>query len=283
MREGSIRALSPHGFHRVRYVEWGDADNPSVLFCAHGLTRNGRDFDRLAQVLSAHYRVICPDVAGRGASEWLSQPFEYVYPTYLTDMAALIARCGAEQVDWLGTSMGGLIGMMLAAQPGTPIRRLVMNDVGPFIPQDAVARIASYVGTPLEFDSREDFERYAKVIWAPFGVTEEADWSELLAHSGRALGDGRWTFNYDPAIAMPFAQMAAADVDLWPLWDSVHCPVLLLRGESSDILPRPVAEQMTRRGPCAQLVEFHGCGHAPALMSPTQIAAVHDWLLGETD
>lgn len=278
MRAASIRALSPRGFHTVRYVEWGEADNPDVLFCVHGLTRNGRDFDRLARVLAADYRVICPDVVGRGASDWLAHKLDYGYPQYLTDLVALIARSGAGQIDWLGTSMGGLVGLMLAAQPNTPIRRLVLNDVGPLIPKESLERIAAYVGAPQVFDTREDFERYARVIWAPFGLTSDGEWQDLLAHSGRRLDDGRWAFNYDPGIAEPFRQMAMADVDLWPLWDLVRCPTLLLRGETSDVLPRSVAREMTTRGPQAQLVEFANCGHAPALMNAEQIGAVRDWL-----
>lgn len=278
MRNGFFRALGPHGFHRVHYVEWGDADNPEVVVCVHGLTRNGRDFDELARVLATDYRVICPDVAGRGQSGWLEHKLDYGYPLYCADLAALIARSGAEHVDWVGTSMGGLIGMLLAAQGDSPIRRLVMNDVGPFIPQAAVQRIAAYVGQPAAFDSFAELERYARTIWAPFGALSDAQWRHLVEHAARHLDDGRWSFAYDPGIAEPFRLMALADVDLWAVWDAVGCPTLVLRGEQSDVLARADAEAMQRRGPCARLVEFAGVGHAPALMAPEQIDVIRNWL-----
>ncbi|HEX7951527.1 MAG TPA: alpha/beta fold hydrolase, partial [Burkholderiales bacterium] len=159
MRERSLPCLSPHGFHRLAYYEWGDPDNSRVVICVHGLTRNGRDFDTIAAALAADYRVLCPDVAGRGKSEWLAHKEDYAYPVYCADMAALIARSGAQTVDWIGTSMGGLIGMFLAAQPNSPIRRLVMNDVGPFIPKASLERISTYVGKPVSYDSFEALEQ----------------------------------------------------------------------------------------------------------------------------
>jgi pimeloyl-ACP methyl ester carboxylesterase len=270
--------LGPHGFHRIHYTEWGDPANAKVLICVHGLTRTGRDFDWLAAALANEYRVICPDVAGRGCSEWLSDKADYHYPQYMADMTALIARSGAEQVAWVGTSMGGLIGMLLAAQPGTPIRKLLMNDVGPFIPKTGLQRIAEYLGKPMRFASLEEMERYLRMIAAAFGPLTAAQWRHLTVHNTRQLESGEYVFAYDPGIAEPF-KANLDDVDLWPVWDAVRCPVLVLRGAESDVLTRADAEAMQNRGPKAGLVEFSGTGHAPMLMAEDQIKVVRDWLL----
>ena len=289
--------LGPHGFHRLHYTEWGEADNPKVLICVHGLTRCCRDFDFLAQALAADYRVICPDIAGRGESQWLSHAADYSYPQYAADMNALIARCGAEQVDWVGTSMGGLIGLTLAAQANSPIRRLVMNDVGAVLPRAALLRIAEYVGLDPHFNSLEQMEQYIRQVAAPFGPLSDAQWQHLTVHAARTLDNGRYAFRYDPKIAYgvrlaagtegkqrwlrklwPFKKWLEQDVALWLLWDAVRCPVLLLRGSESDLLLSETAHTMTQRGPKAQLHEFSGIGHAPVLMDSEQIQVVADWL-----
>lgn len=278
MRTHELRCLGPHGFHRLTYYEWGDVANPRVVVCVHGLTRNGRDFDTLARALAPQLRVICPDVAGRGVSQWLSHKQDYGYPIYLADMATLIARTGADQVDWVGTSMGGLIGMMLAAQLQTPIRRLLMNDVGPFIPRAALERLAMYVGKAPRFATLDELERYLRFVLEPFGALTDEQWRHLATHSSRQSDDGSFGMCYDPAIADAFAG-SLQDVVLWPIWDAIRCPTLVLRGKESDLLLRGTAEEMTRRGPQAQLLEFAGIGHAPALMADDQIAAVRDFLL----
>ncbi len=282
MREKTLACLGPHGFHRLHYYEWGDAENPDVLICVHGLTRNGRDFDDIARALSQRCRVLCPDVPGRGKSEWLTHKEDYTYPVYCADMAALIARSGAQTVDWIGTSMGGLIGMLLAALPHSPIRKLVMNDVGPFIPKASLERIAAYVGKSVSYESFEAFEQYIRVVSAPFGPLTDAQWRHLAETSARHSDDGRCTTNYDPGIALPFSA-AIIDVNLWPHWDRIRCPTLLLRGKESDLLTHETAHEMTTRGPQAQLVEFPGIGHAPMLMAQDQIAAVGGFLLGARD
>jgi pimeloyl-ACP methyl ester carboxylesterase len=279
MREHHLSFLSLHGFHRLNYYEWGDPANSNVVICVHGLTRNGRDFDDIARALCAEYRVLCPDVAGRGKSEWLTHKEDYAYPVYCADMAALIARSGAETVDWIGTSMGGLIGMLLAAQPNSPIRKLVMNDVGPFIPKASMERLSSYVGKPVSYDSFEAFEQYIRAISAPFGPLTDAQWHHLAETTARRNDDGRWTTNYDPAIALPF-KTPVANVVLWPFWDQVRSPTLLLRGRQSDLLLSETAREMTMRGPKAKLVEFAGIGHAPMLMEQEQIEVVRGFLLG---
>ncbi len=278
MRQHQLPCLSLHGFHRVNYYEWGDPANSNVVICVHGLTRNGRDFDDLARALSSDYRVLCPDIPGRGKSEWLTHNEDYAYPVYIADMAALIARSGAEKVDWIGTSMGGLIGMLLAAQPNTPIRKLVMNDVGPLIPKASLERLANYVGKPVSYDTFAALEQYIRTISASFGPLTDAQWRHLTETTARQTDDGRWGTNYDPAIALPFTA-PIADVVLWPFWDQIRSPTLLLRGKDSDLLLSETAREMTARGPKAKLVEFAGIGHAPMLMAADQINVVRQFLL----
>ena len=277
MRERNLLCLGPHGFHRLNYYEWGDADNPKVLICVHGLTRNGRDFDDLAGALSSDYRVLCPDVAGRGKSEWHTHKEDYSYPLYCSDMAALIARSGAQTVDWVGTSMGGLIGMFLAAQPNSPVHRLVMNDVGAFIPKASLERLSNYVGKDPRYASFAEFEQYVRAVSVPFGPLTDSQWRHLAQTNGRQFENGRWGPIYDPALGLAF-RIAPADVVLWPFWDQVNCPTLLLRGADSDLLLRETAQEMTRRGPKANLVEFAGIGHAPMLMAADQIDVVRGFL-----
>jgi pimeloyl-ACP methyl ester carboxylesterase len=278
MRTGELRNLGPHGFHRTRYSEWGDPANPRVVICVHGLTRNGRDFDALAQALAPYFRVLCPDVVGRGRSDWLAHKPDYGYPLYLSDVTALIARADADSVLWVGTSMGGLIGMMLAAQPKNPIRKLVVNDVGPLIPKAALERLARYVGKAPRCADLDQFEAYLRQVCAPFGPLTDAQWQHLASTSVQRDDDGSFGPAYDPAIAAAFAG-ELQDVVLWPVWDAITCPTLALRGTQSDLLLRETAEQMTQRGPKAKLKEFEGIGHAPALMAVDQIEAVRDFLL----
>ena len=277
----SYRALGPHGFHRVHYTEWGDPANPKVLICAHGMTRTGRDFDFLAAALEREYRVICPDVVGRGQSDWLDDKTDYSYPVYVNDMAMLLARIDAERIDWVGTSMGGLIGMFLASYRNTPIHKLLVNDVGPRIPAAGLKRIADYVGRVIAFDSIEQMSGALRVFAAVFGELSDERWRHMIEHSARRLEDGRYAAAYDPGIADVFKTMELKDIDLWPVWDAIRCPALVLRGVYSDVLDRADAIAMTERGPKAQLIEFPGMGHAPALMADDQIAVVRDWLLAD--
>ena len=278
MKAHTLRCLGPHGFHRIAYYDWGETANPRTVLCVHGMTRNGRDFDHLSRALAPQMRVICPDVVGRGASEWLSNADDYGYPVYVSDMAALLARTGADQVDWVGTSMGGLIGMMLAAQPGSPIRRLVLNDIGPFIPKAALGRLALYVGKAPRFATLDELERYLRTVNAPFGPLTDDQWRHLAEHSSCRCDDGGFAMHYDPAIARALAG-ELRDVVLWPAWDAIKCPTLVVRGKESDLLTAETAEEMTRRGPKARLVQLDGIGHAPALMASDQIAVVRDFLL----
>jgi pimeloyl-ACP methyl ester carboxylesterase len=279
MTQREFLGLGPHGFHRVAYAEWAGPPGAPTLLCVHGLTRNSRDFDRLAETLSERYRVVCPDVPGRGRSEWLGHPEDYGYPLYLADMTALIARLDVAEVDWVGTSMGGLIGMMLAAQSGTPIRRLVVNDVGPFIPKASLERLGSYVGKDPRFADRAELAAYFRRVHAPFGPLSDAEWDHLAEHGGQPHPDRTLGLAYDPAIGAPF-KGEQKDVDLWVVWDRIRCPTLVIRGAESDLLLGADAQAMTQRGPRARLVELPGIGHAPALMAADQIALIRDFLKG---
>jgi pimeloyl-ACP methyl ester carboxylesterase len=278
-RRNHFASLSPHGFHRVVYFEWGDVANPQVVICVHGVGRNARDFDTVALALAPTHRVISVDMPGRGESEWLADANDYAFPTYLTVLTALIARSGVDRVVWIGTSMGGLLGMTLAAQPASPIVRLVVNDVGPTIEPAALERIRGYFGTDPTFVSYAEIADYVRMISAPFGALDEAQWDRVVRTNVRQRPDGRWGLAYDPGIAVPF-RAAAAPPDLWPIWDRIRCPTLVLRGARSDLLSAVTAAQMSARGPRPQVVEIAGVGHAPMLTSPDQINPVVQFLRG---
>ena len=294
-REHSVQCLSPSGLHRMAYTEWGDAGNPKVLLCAHGLSRVGRDFDDLARAMCGAYRVICPDVVGRGNSGRLADPKHYQIPQYVADMVTLLARVNATELHWVGTSMGGLIGMGLAALPASPIQRLVLNDVGPILKADALKRIGEYLGKAPVFANFAAAEAYIRAISATFGLTTDAQWKFLTEISirpapdtagaaGEAASAGAangFVMHYDPAIAVPFHDQGAgtADIDLWPIYESIRCPVLVTRGEHSDLLSRDTLKSMSERGPRAQTVEIPGVGHAPMFMDQSQIDVVKKFLL----
>ena len=250
-----FRSLSPHGFHRVVYYEWGEAANPRVVVCVHGLGRNGRDFDVIAEALAPTHRVLAVDMPGRGMSDWLADPADYIFPTYLATLTALIARSGAVDVDWIGTSMGGLLGIVIAAQPKSPIRRLVVNDVGPQLEAAALARIGGYIGQDPTFATFSEIEAYLRQISAPFGPLSDLQWEFVTRTNVRERADGRWGLAYDPGIAVPFRN-APAPPNLWPLWDAITCPALVLRGAQSDLLSREVAGEMAARGPRPRIVTF---------------------------
>ena len=279
---GSFPFTDENGTTWLAFADFGSRSRERVVVCVHGLTRNGRDFDRLATAMARDFRVIEVDVAGRGRSGWLADKTAYSYPTYLRHMHALLDYRGLEQVDWVGTSMGGLIGMMLAAEEESPIKRLVLNDVGPFIPKAALEKIGTYVGQDPRFANLQEALAYFQDVHSEFGVPDEAAWSEMVLHSVNREENGTYSLHYDPAIGAPF-QGELDDVDLWALWDRIECPTLVLRGANSGLLTRQTADEMTRRGPRAELVEFEGCGHAPALMDEAQIAVVHEWLMSFDD
>ena len=279
-RRRSVQCISPKGLHRMAYLEWGDPRNRDVVLCVHGLTRSARDFDDLARALCSQFRVVCPDVAGRGDSDRLADPMHYGIPQYVADMVTLIARLDVETVHWVGTSMGGLIGMTLAAQAGSPVTRLVINDAGPVIAKAAIERIAAYLGRAPAFPSFEQAEQYVRTVFAPFGRHSDAQWRHLAEAWLRRNEDGSWRAHYDPRIAEPFrATMPEGDLELWPVYDAIRCPTLVIRGAQSDLLAKETTRQMAQRGPKAQVVEIPDVGHAPTLMQAGQISVVRDFLL----
>lgn len=275
----------------MAYWEWGAQDAAHTIVCAHGISRQGRDFDVLAQALVARagapVRVVCPDVAGRGRSDWLADPQGYQLPNYTMDMLALLSKLQPTTLDWVGTSMGGLIGMAVsahAAAAGVSVRRLVLNDVGPVVQWESITRIASYLGRAMEFDS---LQQAADAMWSvstSFGPHTPAQWLELSRHMVKPAVDGKVRLHYDPAIAIPVRGMtqelaALGESQLWQLYDSLTTDTLLLRGADSDLLSVATAQAMTTRGPKARLVEFAGVGHAPTLIAQDQVDTVASFLL----
>jgi pimeloyl-ACP methyl ester carboxylesterase len=308
-----FQSLGPHGFHEIAYTEWGDPNAPRLVFCVHGFTRNSRDFDALAEDLSGNgCHVVCMDVAGRGQSDWLPQKRDYSFGLYLNDAAALLARVTApvqvsrlrrvlggghraprRHVDWAGTSMGGLMGMMLAAKRHSPIRRLVLNDVGPLVPWRALLRMKqAHSCVRASFASLDEAETYLRETCAPFGPLNGAQWKHVAEHGTLRKGN-TYIPAFDPAIithmrgggvaGVEFGAEFLYGVDLWPTYDAIRCPTLVLRGAESNLLLNTTANEMTRRGPKAEVVEFEGIGHAPWLMAPDQIKVVRDFLLAERE
>ena len=282
--------------HRMAYWAWGDPENERVLVCVHGLSRQGRDFDTLARSLSAHYYVVCPDVVGRGKSDWLADPKGYQVFGYVADMVALLQHLRAQRqasapldIDWVGTSMGGLIGLALSTLPpeasGGRLRKFVLNDVGPRLHHDALVRIGEYLGVPRRFSTEQEAADYLWSISPGFGPHTPQQWLELSRPLLRPAPDGQGlVLHYDPAIAEPFRAVSAdstasGEAALWQIYDALRCQVLLLRGQDSDLLDPETAHDMTQRGPKARLIQFPGVGHAPTLIAPDQVAAVHDFLL----
>lgn len=298
-----VNCPDANGGHRMAYWQWGRADAGHVIVCAHGLSRQGRDFDVLAQALSNEggnleggVRIICPDVAGRGASDWLKDPMGYQVPAYAADMLAMLGQVHGQAaittLDWVGTSMGGLIGIILCGQPELPlpkpVRRLVLNDVGPAIQWQALVRIGQYLGQAGEFNSVQDAADAMWAISTGFGPHTPAQWLALSQHMVKPVSDApgsTWRLHYDPAMAVPFRQSTEeatkqGEAILWQLYDNIKAQTLLLRGANSDLLNTETAKAMTERGPRAKLVEFAGVGHAPTLIADDQVAAVTGFLLG---
>jgi pimeloyl-ACP methyl ester carboxylesterase len=286
-----------NGGHRMAWWEWGNPAAAHVIVCAHGLSRQGRDFDVLAQALVTHdggrggagVRVVCPDVVGRGKSDWLKDPMGYQIPNYAADMLAMLGQLKPAKLDWIGTSMGGLIGVVVAGQPGlplpAPVRKLVLNDVGPVIQWEALQRIGLYLGNAPRFAS---LLQAATAMWAistSFGPHTKEQWLELSRPMVKPVNDaqGGVTLHYDPAIAVPFKTItkesaAAGEEAIWGLYDNITADTLLVRGAASDLLSKETAAQMTQRGPKARLVEFEGVGHAPTFIAADQVQTAVDFI-----
>ena len=307
MIKSSFSSLGPHGFHRIAYTDWGNPTNPRVVLCVHGLTRNSRDFDPLARALKSRCRVVCMDVAGRGRSDWLDHKEDYTFKQYQADAAALLARVTDSRersilprwarssnadldgkADWVGTSMGGMIGMLIAAQPHAPIRRLVLNDVGPFIPWAALIRLKGNLSGQTRFASLQEVEQALRVACAQWGPLSDEQWQHLTLHSARQLEDGAWQMACDPAVGVatawgwnPDAKVGNRNLlglELWSVWEAIRCPTLVLRGGESEVLERDTVERMRGSGPPTQVVELAGVGHAPSLMAQDQIEIVREFL-----
>ena len=285
----SVQCLSLAGLHRMAYKEWGDQANPNVLVCVHGVTRVSDDFDSMARALASDYRVICPDIVGRGRSDWLRNPQLYRIPQYVSDMVTLLARvldqAPGQKIDWFGTSMGGLIGLGLASLADNPIRKLVLNDIGPVLAPAALQRIGDYIGQDLRFETFEDGAKFIRDVSASFGEHSEQEWHKLATDVLRQDKDGKWVRHYDMGLSLPFRsatpESAGADeAMLWAAYDAITCPTLLVRGAESDLLTRDTAAMMTQRGPKATLVEIPNVGHAPTFTHDDQIAIARKFLLG---
>jgi len=269
------------GFHDLHYVEWGRRNARRTVVCCHGYSGNARDFDYLARELAADARVVCIDVAGRGESQWLTTSVGYHFGQFIADIHSLLLHLGLKEVEWVGTSMGGLLGMLLASKPGSPVKRLVMNDVGAFLPTDALQAIARNLEAPARFDSLEAVEAHMRHTHREWGELTAEQWRHFAVHGSRRTDDGGWRLHFDPEIARVARQMPLAPgLFFWDAWYRVSCPVLLLRGEHYRVFPEAVAEAMLHAKPAARLVEFNDCGHVPALMSPDQIRVVQNFLRG---
>ncbi len=274
-----VSCFGPAGFRRLAYREWDGPPGAPTVICVHGLTRNSRDFDTLAESLSRTHRVICPDIVGRGESDPAANPDDYAFPTYLADIATLIARLDVEKVDWVGTSMGALIAIFLAATPGHPIRRLVVNDAGAVVPKAFLQVLAAYVGMKMDFDSAEALEAATRLGYSPQPDLSDAQWRQLALAAAKPSGAG-YRLAYDPRIGDIYRTTELQDFAIWPFWDKVDCPTLILRGGLSAVLSAADAAEMVRRRPGTQLVEFPGHAHAPWLMNEAQISVVREFLAG---
>lgn len=277
-RHAAVRSIGRHGFHNIAYLDWGDPAAAEIAFCVHGLSRNSHDFDPLARVLAARRRVICPDLAGRGRSDWLEDSSDYNLLQYNLDLTVLAARIGAERFDWIGTSLGGLMGIALAGLPNSPIRRLVINDTAPKIPAQALRRVGHYLGADRRFPDLEALEAHLRETLGSFGPMTDADWRRMAETSSMAV-NGDYRLAYDPGIAKNFRHYwLLVHTNLWRYWDRITCPVLILRGTTSDFLTPFLLERMLRRLPHAEVIEFEGVGHTPTLNAPDQIDPVDEWL-----
>jgi pimeloyl-ACP methyl ester carboxylesterase len=283
-RENAFQGLSPSGFHDIAYADWGPIDDRRPVVCVHGLTRQGRDFDYLAaRLVAAGRRVICPDLPGRGRSERLVNPADYALPQYCADMNALLARLDVREVDWVGTSLGGLIGISLAGFRGSIIRKLVVNDIGPFVSATGLRRIGQYIGTmPPAFATFEQADRYFRTVLAPYGDLADEHWRHLTQHSIQWDGEREhYVVLCDPAIAYAFRSPWFYPLNLWKYWEAIKVPVLVLHGAKSDLLSADLTLEMRKRNPLTSIFRFDECGHVPPLMNPNQIKVVAEFVTAE--
>ena len=278
-----VQCISSAGLHRMAYRTWGDLNNPNVLLCVHGLTRRGSDFEVLAAAMSDQFRVVCPDVVGRGDSDYLSNPMLYGVPQYVADMVTLIARLNPKRLDWFGTSMGGLIGMMLAGLEASPIERMLLNDVGPKIDPAFLVRLMTYLGKPIVFSSKSEGLAYMREVTATFGRHTPEQWDQY--NSPQLIEkDGCWKLHYDPQISAPLmmstpAAAAAGELALWRSFERINVPTLVVRGAESDLLAPATVQEMCARNAHVKAIEVPNAGHAPAFIIPEQIQIARDFFV----
>lgn len=301
MRQNFILNSCEDGYYRIAYTEWGNSEaRGSTVICVHGLTRNGRDFDALANYLSAQgHHVFCPDVVGRGDSSWLKDSNHYNFDRYVMDLNVLISRTGASQVDWIGTSMGGIIGIMMASLPNSPIRKLILNDVGPQVPLHSLWQMAKYIGKDPKFTSKEQAKKHYKTIYAEFGNLSDEQWDQFTDNSVSEKSPGVFTSKYDPNIHEfkfkwqdvkelfynPHKALEGIffDVDLWALWRKVKCPVFVIRGAHSKLLLPEHIKKMQKMHSRVEVFEVQDAGHAPALLEPEHHEKIQAWLGSDSD
>lgn len=273
-----VMGLGYNGFHRINYLEWGSADQDTMV-CVHGVSRNAHDFDFFAKKMMSDFHLVCPDVVGRGESDHLINGEGYDYLQYNSDMNALLARIGKPKVDWLGTSMGGIIGMVFASLPQSPIKRLILNDIGPEISRDSLSNIGEYIGLAPEFRTKEELEAYIRKVYVEFYPMSDADWGEMAQNASIRTKTGKFRLRMDPAIGDAFREsIPLFDIDMWDTWEKIHCPVLILRGKESSFFPKEIADKMVDTNANAQLVELEHAGHTPTLRNNAQVKVVQDWL-----
>lgn len=279
MQTKHIISSNHAGKHRIVYQDWGDENNPNVLICVHGLSRNSRDFDMLASHLSKDYRVIAPDIVGRGQSDWLPDPSLYTLEQYINDMVLLVNDLGVDQIDWLGTSLGGIIGMAIAAGHASPIKRLVLNDIGPIIKKEAIAFLATSLAQTPQFNSLEELTGFLREAYVATGRLEDYHWEHLATHDHRVTPEGTYVRNFDPNITQGLATInAGEDMDMWDLWKAVKCPTLVLHGEQSMILTPAICDEMKALHPDTTVIDIPGVGHTPSLLLQEHIDVVEQWL-----
>ncbi len=270
----------PAGTHRMVYHEWGDPNNPHVLICVHGLTRNGRDFDFLATALQQKYRVLAPDLIGRGQSDWLKDPALYTIEQYVADLLGWLHQLGLKKVDWLGASLGGILGMLIATRPDSPIQRLLLDDIGPIIKKESVAKLSSEVKANPVFPSLTDLKDFLKQLYAKTGEMQPYHWDHLLAHDHIALPNGGYTRAYDPQLFLSFIPMQNNDIEFWPVFKAIRAPIFLLHGKESAVLTADICDEMKQYQPTMVVKDLPNITHAPSLMDEKHIGMVVNWLNG---
>lgn len=274
-----VRAINPKGFHTVACHLWGHSRALRPVICVHGLTRHSGDFDELATALAKNRRVVCPDLVGRGASDWLPDPGGYHVPQYNCDLTTVLAATECPEVDWIGTSLGGLCGIVMAGMPNTPIRRLVINDVAPEVPLAALRRVSAYLSEPLSFPDYEAVEAHLREVYAGFGPMSDSDWRDMARTDVYRGDDGLYAPHFDPGIGANFRRYWLLHrFNVWSYWKSISCPIMIIRGTESDFLTPELLGRMIEHQPDAQVHEVRGVGHAPILNSETLIAPIQAWL-----